>query len=74
MIAAHEKFALDHYFSDWDANDDADFKDVLAHFLDEPDEFVVWQPFEDHPIEEVADLISDMAYGIAFLFEPRKKS
>lgn len=61
-MKSYQQFALNHYLSDYPI--ETDFKTILSLIEDEHESITIWQPFEDHPRDDLIDFISHLAHEL----------
>jgi len=67
-----EDFALGNFLSDW--NKEKDYEEITdtlsdTNFMPGDNKIVVWEPFENHPSENIASHIEDMNRGVKTLLK-----
>ena len=64
----YQAFAVAHFLTEWPEN--VDFYGLITMILkSELDDIIVWEPFDDFPIEDLAELIQDMADNLEGCFK-----
>jgi len=83
-MTPQQRYALSYHLSQVPDTDDweealhllINADDIVTPDGVDPDDFeeslpVVWEPFEDYPPEQVAQMIEDMAEQLTALFDPK---
>jgi hypothetical protein len=74
MLTKYQKFALDHFLSEYP--EDMSFNEILEHIINESENINIniWEPFENEPAENVRDYIAHMASDLEDKFIAKLES